>query len=47
LVDYFVGNNIKIKDVSCGKDHTLAVAENGDVYSWGYGGEQNFIYNLI
>ncbi|CAD2092065.1 UVB-resistance protein UVR8 homologue, putative [Plasmodium vinckei brucechwatti] len=30
--------NIKFKDVCCGYKHTLAVDENNDLYSWGWGG---------
>ncbi|KAI4838493.1 UVB-resistance protein UVR8-like protein [Plasmodium brasilianum] len=31
-------NNIKFTDVCCGYRHTLAVDENNDLYSWGWGG---------
>jgi alpha-tubulin suppressor-like RCC1 family protein len=31
LAEYFVSQ------VSCGNEHTLALTENGQVYSWGYG----------
>ena len=31
-------NQIKIKTISCGDGHSLALSYNGDVYSWGAGG---------
>lgn len=31
-------NNIKIKYVACGDAHTLAISDNGDIYSWGGSG---------
>lgn len=37
-VDFFKTKNLKVKDVACGEHHTIAVTENGEVYSWGYGG---------
>ena len=30
-------NEYIIKDIACGKDHSLALTFNGDVYSWGSG----------
>ena len=37
-VEYFIKNNIKIKKVSCGGYHTMAISENNeDVYSFGKG----------
>lgn len=37
-VDYFVKNNIRIKQISTGASHNLALSEEGDLYSWGAGG---------
>jgi E3 ubiquitin-protein ligase HERC2 len=36
----FVGGylaNVKVRSVACGEHHTVAVTENGEVYSWGRG----------
>eukprot|EP01035_Chromulina_nebulosa_P016888 gene16888-22376_t len=30
-----IGNDIKFKQVSCGRQHMLAVTEQGEVYAWG------------
>jgi alpha-tubulin suppressor-like RCC1 family protein len=43
LVDYFVKNNIKVKKVCMGDFHTLVLTEDGDVYTWGYGGKPGFL----
>eukprot|EP01084_Bolivina_argentea_P244315 409309_1 len=40
-IPYFITNDIQIKDMQCGHDHSLAIDSNGSVYSWGkniYGG---------
>jgi len=34
-IPYFVKNDIKIKDIEAGFDHSLAVDINNNVYSWG------------
>ena len=36
-VDFFEKNGIKIKKVTAGLYHTCALAENGDLYTWGRG----------
>jgi alpha-tubulin suppressor-like RCC1 family protein len=36
-VDFFEKNNIKIKKITAGLYHTIAVSENDEVYSWGRG----------
>jgi hypothetical protein len=46
LVEYFSKNNIKIKKAAMGDFHTLALTEDGSVYSWGYGGKKGFM-NLM
>ncbi|CRG96426.1 UVB-resistance protein UVR8 homologue, putative [Plasmodium gallinaceum] len=33
-----ISNNVKFKNVCCGFKHTLAIDENNDLYSWGWGG---------
>ena len=30
-------NNIKIKDAVAGQRHTIALSEDGEVYTWGFG----------
>ncbi len=42
-VEYFAKNNIKIKKASMGDFHTLALTQDGSVYSWGYGGKKGFL----
>jgi len=37
LVSYFKDKNIKIKEVVCGKRHTIALDHEGRVFSWGKG----------
>ena len=39
VIPYFKENYIKIKDISCGFQHNLALDLNGNVWSWGYNGE--------
>ena len=34
-VNYFIDNGIKLKHIACGMMHTLALDENGKIYSWG------------
>jgi len=47
-VDFFAEKGIKIKDAICGEAQTIALAENGDVYSWGHGGrESNLLMNIF
>jgi len=46
LVEYFKNKNIKIKKVCMGDFHTLALTEQGDVYTWGFGGKPGFL-NLL
>ena len=36
-IQYFEKNNIKIKDIVAGERHTIALSENGEVYTFGYG----------
>jgi alpha-tubulin suppressor-like RCC1 family protein len=42
-VEYFEKNKIKIKKVCMGDFHTVALSENGDVYTWGFGGRPGFL----
>lgn len=43
IVDYFKKNFIKIKKVALGDFHSLALSEEGDLYSWGFGGDKGFL----
>lgn len=42
LVEGLAKAGVKIKDVHLGKDHTIALAEDGSVWTWGYGGKKGF-----
>jgi alpha-tubulin suppressor-like RCC1 family protein len=46
LVEYFAKNNIKVSKVCMGDFHTMALSEDGSVYTWGYGGKKGFM-NLL
>jgi len=39
LVEYFRENGIRVKDVVVGENHTAALTESGEVYTWGFGGK--------
>lgn len=39
LVSFFRENNLRVKDVVVGQYHTAAVTENGQLYTWGFGGK--------
>ena len=48
LVDYFAKKNIKVKEALSGENHTIALTEDGQVYTFGHGGKRsNFIMNLF
>ena len=34
--------NHKVVDVAMGEYHTLAMTEDGSVYTWGYGGKAGY-----
>ena len=42
LVDYFTKKNLKVVDVALGEYHSVALTEDGSVYTWGYGGKTGF-----
>lgn len=42
LVEYFTKHNLKIVDVALGEYHSIALANDGNVYTWGYGGKKGF-----
>eukprot|EP01084_Bolivina_argentea_P177780 307438_1 len=35
-IEYFMKHGIKIKEITCGFDHNLALDYNNNVYAWGY-----------
>jgi len=39
LVEFFKKNNLKVIDVACGQHHTIALTDDGDVWTWGFGGK--------
>ncbi len=41
-VEWFKAKDITVKDVALGERHTLALSDNGDLYSWGYGGKVGY-----
>jgi alpha-tubulin suppressor-like RCC1 family protein len=49
LLDRVSGlSGITIKEAACGLDHSLALSNIGEVYSWGYGGiSEKFIKSLF
>jgi len=42
LVDWFKDREVRIKDVALGEAHSLALSEDGDLFSWGYGGKAGY-----
>lgn len=39
LVDYFTKRDKRVIDVALGEYHTVALTDDGSVYTWGYGGK--------
>jgi len=46
-VKYFEEQGIKIKDCKIGEYHTVALSEDGDVYTWGYGGKKGYFSWMV
>lgn len=42
-VEYFTKLSIKVKKICLGDFHSLVLTEDGNVYSWGYGGRKGFL----
>ena len=42
-IEFFSENNLRVKKACLGDYHSLALTENGDVYTWGYGGKHGFM----
>ena len=47
LVKYFVDKDIKIKKFCCSDFNTIALSQNGDIYTWGYGGREARFFPII
>jgi len=47
LVNWFKQRNIWVKDVVLGEAHTLVLSDDGDVYSWGYGGKEGYFAWMV
>jgi alpha-tubulin suppressor-like RCC1 family protein len=41
-VEWFAKRGIKVKDIVLGELHSLALSEDGDIYTWGYGGKVGY-----
>lgn len=41
-VDWFTKRGIKIQDIVLGDQHSLALSEDGQIYTWGYGGKKGY-----
>lgn len=46
-VDYFAKKALKVKKVVLGDFHSLALTEDGNVYSWGYGGRPGYLFGYV
>ena len=42
LVEYFVKKNIKVVDIALGEYHSVALTDDGSVYTWGQAGKVGF-----
>lgn len=47
LVNYFLDKEIKIKKFACSDHNTIALSEDGDVFTWGYGGRSSKYLAII
>lgn len=47
LVKFFIEKDIKIKKFCCSDYNTIALSEDGDVYTWGYGGRSRRFLPLV
>lgn len=46
-VEYFVNKGKKIQEAKAGKYHTVALTEDGEVYTFGYGGKVGYFSWLV
>lgn len=48
LVEFFSKNGLKVTDVDIGEQHTVALTDDGDVFTWGYGGKtRSYLLQLV
>ncbi|EGR32423.1 regulator of chromosome condensation protein, putative [Ichthyophthirius multifiliis] len=48
LLEFFVKKNLRVIDVGCGDNFTIALTHDGDVWTWGFGGKQrNFLLKYL
>lgn len=48
LVEFFKKNGLKVADVDIGEHHTVALTDDGDVFTWGYGGKsRSYLLQLL
>lgn len=38
-VEFFSQKGLKVRDVACGENHTVAVTTDNQVWTWGFGGQ--------
>eukprot|EP01016_Furgasonia_blochmanni_P055157 TRINITY_DN9180_c0_g2_i3.p1 TRINITY_DN9180_c0_g2~~TRINITY_DN9180_c0_g2_i3.p1 ORF type:complete len:449 (-),score=135.74 TRINITY_DN9180_c0_g2_i3:261-1607(-) len=46
-VEHFANSRTRVVDVAVGQYHTVALTENGEVYSWGWAGSGNVFIDMI
>lgn len=46
-VQYFADKGIKVKTCKVGEYHTVVLTENGEVYTWGYGGKEGYFSWMV
>lgn len=46
MISQFKNMGLKVKDVALGEYHTMAMTDDGNIWTWGYGGKQ-WIPNFI
>jgi len=39
MVEYFVKKGKKVLDIALGEYHTVALTDDGGIYTWGYAGK--------
>ena len=40
LIPFFSSHSLNLLDIHCGEKHTVALTDDGDVWSWGYNGKK-------
>lgn len=46
-VTFFKDYNIRVKDIQLGEYHSTALTEDGDVFTWGYGGKEGYFNWMV